>query len=115
MNRYHIWLRVICNDSSLLGVDLVLFGFSLERSFKTRLLGRGFHTLIKGDLFSFPTDVGYHNSSPSGLNVLVDTSFFLQLMWDPHKIHPLRGPASLLAHHLVSTSLREPPSRWHIT
>ena len=29
--------------------------------FKTRLLGRGFHTLIRNDSFTSPTDVGSHN------------------------------------------------------
>ena len=31
--------------------------------FKTRLLGRGFHTLIKNDLYPSPTDVGSGNIS----------------------------------------------------
>ena len=30
------------------------------QSFKTRLLGEGFHILINGGLFSFPTNVGHH-------------------------------------------------------
>ena len=30
------------------------------QGFKTRLLGEGFHTLIKGVLFSSPTNVGHH-------------------------------------------------------
>ena len=59
------------------------------QDFKTRLLGRGFHTLIKNDSFS------------------------LQPMWD-HTIHPPRGPASLLAHHLVSTPFGTQPPLWHI-
>ena len=42
---------------------------------------------------------------PSGPSVLAGTRSFLQSMWDPHQIHPLRGPTSLLAHHLVSTPL----------
>ena len=33
-------------------------------SFKTRLLGRGFHTLIRNVSFPSPTDVGSHNPSP---------------------------------------------------
>ena len=40
--------------------DIVLFGLSLL-GFKTRLLGEGFHTLINGDLFSSPTNVGHHS------------------------------------------------------
>ena len=35
------------------------FGFPLK-VFKMRLLGKGFHTLIKGVSFSSPTDVGSH-------------------------------------------------------
>ena len=34
--------------------------------FKTCLLGRGFHTLIKNVSFSSPTDVGSHNPLPFG-------------------------------------------------
>ena len=37
-----------------------LFGLSLK-IFKTRLLKRGFHTLIKNVSFSSPTDAGSHN------------------------------------------------------
>ena len=143
-----------------------LFGLSLE-VFKTRLLWRGFHTLIKGVSFSSPTDVGHHNPPPSGPNVTRSflqsmwdphqihppsgpniTRSFLQSMWDPtkstplrspmlahclistqrpcwhsflspndvgpHQIHPLQGPTSLLAHHLMSIPFREQPPRWHI-
>ena len=50
--------------------DIVLFEFSLSdfpsRFFKTRLLGRGFHTLINNASFSSPTDVGSHNPPPFG-------------------------------------------------
>ena len=49
-------------------VDIVLFGlFLFELSlkiFKMRLLGRGFHTLIKNVLFHSPADVGSHNPPP---------------------------------------------------
>ena len=65
--------------------------------FKTRLLGRGFHILIKNVSFSSPTDVGSHNPPPSGLNVLTSTRSLLQSMWDPPPIHPLQSPTSLLA------------------
>ena len=74
--------------------------------FKTRVLGRGFHTLIKGVTFSSPTDVGYHNLPPLGPSVPTGTRSFLQSMWDPYQIHPPSGPAFLLAHRLVSTPLR---------
>ena len=41
------------------------FGLPLK-VFKMRLLGRGFHTLIKNVSFSSPTDVGSHNPPPFG-------------------------------------------------
>ena len=51
-----------------------------------------------------------HVYSPSGSNVLAGTRSFLQEMWDPHQIHSLWGPTSLLAHRFMSTPFRE-----HIT
>ena len=51
--------HTICNRPSLPRVDIVLFRFS-PQSFKTCLLGRGFHTLIKNDLFHSPTNVRSH-------------------------------------------------------
>ena len=36
------------------------------QGFKSRLLGEGFHALIKGGLFSSPTNVGYYNPPPFG-------------------------------------------------
>ena len=54
----------ICNSPSPPLADIVLFGLSLlgfPTRFKTRLLGRDFHTLIKNVLFSSPTDVGSHS------------------------------------------------------
>ena len=53
----------ICNSSSPPLANIVLFGLSLK-VFKTCLLRRGFHTLIKGVSFSYPTDVGSHNLPP---------------------------------------------------
>ena len=46
----------ICNSPSLPLADIVLFGLSLK-NFKTHLLGRGFHALIKNVSFSSPTNV----------------------------------------------------------
>ena len=83
------------------------------------MLGRGFHTLIKGASFSFPTEwdltihpvrepassltlISFSNRCgthqiypPSRLNILTGTSTH---------VHPLRGSASLLAHRPVSGS-----------
>ena len=54
-----------CNSQSPpLVADIVLSDFSFRASpqgFKTRLLGRRFHTLIKNVSFPFPTNVGSHN------------------------------------------------------
>ena len=47
-------------------------------------------------------------------NVLAGTHSFFRLMWNPHQIHLLRGPASLLAHRLMFTPFKENPPRWHI-
>ena len=94
----------------LIDTYIISLGFLFRASpqgFKTRLLGEGFHTLLKDVLFSSPTNVGHHNPPPSGPSVLVGTRSFLQSIWDPLQIHPLWGPASLLAHRLVSTPFRE--------
>ena len=76
-----------CNSPSLPLADIVLFGLSLSgypsRFFKTRLLGRGFHILIKGVSFSSLSDVGSHNPPPLGPSILAGTCCLLQLMWDP--------------------------------
>ena len=56
----------ICNDPDPPLADIVLLGLSLSgfpfraspQSFKTRLLGQGFHTLINDVLFSSPTNMG---------------------------------------------------------
>ena len=41
-----------CKDPSPLLVDIVRFGLSITvNSFKTNLLGRGFHTLVRNILF----------------------------------------------------------------
>ena len=63
------------------------------------LLGRGFHTLIKGVLFSSPTDVGSHNPT-SSLELVPSSNRFGTL------IHPHLGPVFLLAHRLVSNPFR---------
>ena len=55
----------ICNDPDPPLVDISL-GFPFRASpqgFKTRLLGESFRTLINGDLFSSPTNVGHHIST----------------------------------------------------
>ena len=57
-----------CNSPNPPLAEIVLFGFSLPgfpfraspQSFKTHLLGRGFHTLIKNASFSSPTDMRFH-------------------------------------------------------
>ena len=58
----------ICNSPSPALADIVLIGLSLSgfplKIFKTRLLRRDFHTLIKNVSFSSPTDVGSHKFSP---------------------------------------------------
>ena len=94
-------------NSSL--ADIVLFQLS-RKVFKTHLLGRGFHTLIKNASFSSTIDVRSHNSPPLGPSILTGTHSLLQLMWDPPIHPPFQGPTSLLAHRLVSTPLRRSSS-----
>ena len=100
-------------------------GFLLD-VFKTCLLGRGFHTLIKNVSFSSPTDMGSHNPPPLGprallvlfsspidvrpppihpfgASILAGTCSRLQSIWDP-QFTLLRGPASSLEHPRVFTS-----------
>ena len=45
----------------------------LPRGFKTRILERGFHTLIRNASFSSPTNVGPNNPPPRGFRVLTGT------------------------------------------
>ena len=102
--RYCSFQVSYCNGLSPPLADFVLFGLPLK-VFKIRLLGRGFHTFIKNASFSFATDVGSHNPPSLRPSVLACTLFLLPSMWDLQSI-PLWGPASLLAHCLVSTPLR---------
>ena len=64
------------------------------QGFKMCLLGKGFHTLWA--------------QRPAG------TRSFLQWTWNLCQILPLLGPASLLAHCLVSTPFGEQPPHWHV-
>ena len=88
------------------------------QDFKTCLLGKSFHTLchnlprfraaqrpLWSFSFGFPLKAlkGFHPPPPSWLNVHIVTCSFLQSIWNPYQIHPLRGPTSLLTHLLVST------------
>ena len=75
---------IICNSWSSLLVDIVFFRLSFK-VFKTRMVGRDFHTLTKNVSFSFPSDVESHNLLLFGPNVLANTNTlsFLQSMWDP--------------------------------
>ena len=85
----------ICNSSSLPIIDIILFGlFGISlKVFKTRLLGRVFHTLIKNASFFFSTDVGFYNPPPLKPSVLADT---------PPSVHLLSGSTYSLANCLVS-------------
>ena len=63
-----------CNSPNPPLADIVFFGLSLlgfpSKFFKTRLLRRGFHPLIKNALFSSPTNVGSHKYSGSSFVVI---------------------------------------------
>ena len=86
---------IICNDPNppLAHIVLfVIFFWASPQGFKTYLVGEGFHTLVKtGDLFSSPTNVGYHNPPPSEASVFAGSHSFHQSMWDYHQIYPLWG------------------------
>ena len=55
---------VCVNGPSPLLVDIVLFRLLLK-TFKTRPLGRGFCTFIKGVSFSYTIDVGHYRLDPT--------------------------------------------------
>ena len=93
----------LCNNSGPLLADIVLFGLSFLSSpqgFKMR--GEGFHTLIKGVLFS--SNFTIHPWGPASSLALVP--FSNRCGTPVNSPPPPWGPASLLAHHLVSTLLR---------
>ena len=68
-------------------INIVSLGFPFRASpkgFYNGMLGRGFHTQ--------PNQCEISQSTPlSGPSVLASTRSFLQSMWDPHQIHPLRS------------------------
>ena len=83
----------IFNRPNLPLADVVLFGFPFRYSpqgFKTRLLGRGFHTLINNASFSSPTDVGSHNPPIIGAQRPHWHSFLSPIDMGSHS-PPLRG------------------------
>ena len=126
-----------CKSPSRLLVDIVLFGVSLK-VYKTGLVGRGFHALIKNVSFSSPTNVGSHTPlplglsvlagtrsllpsmcdltihPPSGSSVLAGTRSFLPSMWEISQFTPLQGPVSSPAlvpfFHRCGRSHNSPPS-----
>ena len=95
-------LQVWKKDSSL--------DFSFQ-VFKMPLLRRGFHTLIMNTSFSSPTDVELHNPPPFGAGPASSLALIPFSNWcETAQSTPLQGPASLLAHHLMSTPLRDSAS-----
>ena len=70
----------IYNSQSPLLADIVFFGLSLK-VFKTSLLGRGFHTLIKNALFSSPTDVKSQLSNYKTKGVKKSSKFVMNIAW----------------------------------
>ena len=96
-----------CNSSSPTLTDIVLFGLLLK-VFKTHLLGRGLHTLVKNVLFSSLNDVGSHNPPPLGpvssLALVPYTNRCGTIAGTPPHVRPFRGSVSSLAHCPVSSS-----------
>ena len=96
LNHYLIIYNKHVYDTTGASRYCLLWVFLFEiplKIFKTRLLGRCFHTLVKNASFSFLTDLGSHNLLLSGSSVLAST---------PPWVHPLRGLASSLAHRPMS-------------
>jgi len=86
------------NGPSPLLVDIVLLKLSLMGFW------RGFYTLIKNALFPSLIDVRSHDPSSFETQCLRWHSFpCFQSMWD-HPIHLLRGSASSLSYHPMSSS-----------
>ena len=77
----------ICNGPPL--ANIVLFGafpFTTPlKVFKTRLVGRDFHTLIESVSFSSTTDVESHNPPPFGVQCPRLHLFLYPFKWDPTK------------------------------
>ena len=76
---------------------LFLLNFS---SFKTRLLGRGFHALIKNVSFYSPTNVGSHNPPSSRAQHSRRHLFPSPINMGPPNPPPIQSPTSLLVHRL---------------
>ena len=87
--------NTICNDPNPPLADIVLFGLPLSSfPFKTCLLGEGFHTRIKGVLFSSTINVGHHNLS--GKN----EQYLLAVGLDHYKQYQIQIPGSVSARTL---------------
>ena len=103
----------ICNSPNPPLLDIVLFELSLSgflsRFFKTRLLGRSFHTLTNNVSFSSPTDVGSHNSPPFGAQRPRWHSFP-----SPIDVGPPNSPPLGLSVLAGTSPFEAQPSRWHL-
>ena len=97
--------NIMCNGPSLLLVDIVLFGLTFK-VFKMCLLGKGFHTLVKGISLSSPTNVGSYYPPIFRAQRSHWHSFLSSIdVRPPPNPLPFEAPTSLLAHRLVSTPL----------
>ena len=64
--------------------NIVLFGLSLSgfpQDFKTRLLGKGFHTLIMGVSFSSPTNMEYHKPNSYNSKRIIRVYWIIEPTW----------------------------------
>ena len=86
----------ICNSLSPPLADIVLFGLPLK-VFKTCLLGRGFHTLIKSASFFSSTDVESHRKC--------GRMHRLNFIWHPDEHFIWYWPCAHFEWQLILTSL----------
>ena len=94
----------ICNGPNSSLADIILFGLFLS----------GF-PLTFFFFILLPNRCGISQSTPiQGPTSSLTLILFSNRCGTPTKSTSLRGPASLLAHHLVSALFGEQPLRWHI-
>ena len=90
------------------------FGLTLK-VFKTCLLGRGFHTLIKNASFFSPTEVGSHNPPLFGAQRSRCHSFLSPINVGPPNPPPFEAQCPCWYTASCLHPLRAQPSCWHIT
>ena len=109
-NLYEIWLPLNLQRPKSTGsgyCPLWPFPFELPlKVFKTRILGRGLHNLLKKFFFLLTNQCEISQSTPSlGLNILADMTLVPFSRCETPQSAFFHGLVSLLAHRLVFTPL----------